>query len=118
MLNAKIRTWVCDRGSRGQFFLGDLANKPEASARNRPDQALLLAGIPDCLAHGIDVAGQRGFGHDPSFPHRLQKIVPCHDLFPVSDQEEQQVEHLRSDGDELGASLELAPVGIETIIFK
>jgi hypothetical protein len=64
------------------------------------------------------VARQRGFGHDPSFPHRLQEIVSCHNLFAILDEEEQQIEYLRSNGDELRAALELAPVSVQAIIFE
>ena len=42
----------------------------------------------------------------------VRRIV-ADDAVMVFDQTKQQIEHLRSDGDELGASLEFAPVGIE-----
>jgi uncharacterized protein YbjT (DUF2867 family) len=96
----------------------NLADKPDASARDRPDQALLLAGIRYRLAHRVDVARQRGLGDDPSAPHGLQEVISRHNLFPVLDQKEQQIEHLRSNGDELGASLELAPIGVQAIILE
>ena len=47
-----------------------LADKTETFARERADQALLLAAVADGVADGIDVGGERRLGNDPSVPDR------------------------------------------------
>ena len=89
----------------GRLVLPDLADKAKSFARNRPDQALLLAGISDRLAHRVDVARQCRFGNDPAVPNSLQQVVARHHLVPVLNQIEQQIEDFRADRDELRAAM-------------
>jgi hypothetical protein len=52
-----------------------VADEAISLAGDRADQALLFAGIADCLADGIDVAGQGGFRDDAATPDDFDQVV-------------------------------------------
>ena len=79
---------------------------------------MALATVADRLARGIDTAGQGGLRHDPAAPHRGDEIVLGDDAIAVLNEANQQIEHLRLDGDGFGAAMQLAPVGVEQVIGK
>jgi hypothetical protein len=79
---------------------------------------LLLAGVTDRFAHRIDVACQCRLRDNPAAPNSLQQVVARDDLIPVLNQIEQQIEDFRADRDELRTTCELAPVGVQAIIFE
>ena len=75
-----------------------VADEAQALARDGADQPLLLAAVADRLARGIDAAGQGRLRHDPAAPDRSDEIVLADDAVAVLHQVDQQVEHLRLDG--------------------
>ena len=58
---------------------------------------------PTRLARGVDAAGQCRIRHDPAVPDRRDEIVLADDAIAVLDQANQQIEHLRLDGNGLGS---------------
>ncbi|MCY1431388.1 hypothetical protein D9M71_473550 [compost metagenome] len=96
----------------------DLADKAVTLARDRPNQALLLAGIADGLAHRIDVAGDCRLRDDPATPHRLEQVVLADHVIAVADQLQQQVEDLRPDGHDLPAQGQFPALLIEHVVAK
>ena len=61
---------------------------------------------------------KRRIRHDPAAPDRSEEIVLADDAVAVLHQIDQQIEHLRLDGNGLGAAAQLAPVGIKHMIVK
>ena len=96
----------------------DVADEAEALARNGADQLLLFATVADRLARGVDPAGQGRVRHDAAAPDRSDEIVLADDVVAAFDQIDQQVEHLRLDGNRLGAAAQLPPVGVKPMIRK
>ena len=78
----------------------------------------VVAAVADRLARGVDAAGQRRIRHDAAAPDRGDEIVLADDAVAVLHQIDQQVEHLRLDGDSFGAAAQLAPVGVKRMIGK
>ena len=78
----------------------DLADEADALALHRADQALRPAAVADGLAHGIDAAGQRRFGHHATVPHRFDQVVLADHALAIAHQMHEQVEHLRLHGDQ------------------
>ena len=95
-----------------------VAHEANAFALEGADQLLALAGVAERLACCIDAAGEGRFRHDPAVPDRGDEIVLGDDAIAVLDQANQQVEHLRLDGDRLGGATQLAPVGVKRMIGK
>ena len=95
-----------------------VADEAKALARDGADQPLLLAAVADRLARGIDAAGQRRFRNDAAAPDRVDKVVLADDALAVLHQVIEQVEHLRLDGNRVGAAPQLAPVRVEHMIAK
>ena len=79
---------------------------------------MALAAVADRLARGIDAAGQGRIRHDPAVPDRCDEIVLCDDAIAVLNEANQQIEHLRLDGNGFGAAVQLTPVGIKPVIGK
>ena len=79
---------------------------------------LLFATVTDRFSHGIDVAGQRRFRHDPPAPDCLEQIVLADYPLAVLHQVDQQVEHLRTDRNQLGPAPQFASIGVERTIAK
>ena len=48
----------------------------------------------------------------------FEQIVPAHQKIAVLDQKHQEIEYLRLDRQQYGASAELAPIYVERIIVK
>ena len=82
------------------------------------DQPLRLAAVVDGAPCRIDPAGQRRFGDDAAVPDRIEQVVAGHHAVAVRDQIEQQVEHLRFDGDKRIRPAQFATGGIEHEILK
>jgi len=91
-------------------------DETEAPARDGADQLLVFAAVADRLSGGVDAAGQGRIRHDPAVPDRGDEVVLADDAVAVLHQVNQKVEHLRLDGDGLGAAAELASVGIKPMI--
>ncbi|MNI43108.1 hypothetical protein D3C73_974280 [compost metagenome] len=96
----------------------DPTNEAVALAGDGAHQALLLTGITNGLAHRIDVAGDRRFRNDPVAPHRLEQLVLADDAVGIVDEQQQQIENLRSDGHDLPAQGQLPALLIEYVVFK
>jgi hypothetical protein len=96
----------------------DLADEADALALHRADQALRLAAVADGLAHGVDAAGQRRFGHDAPVPDRCDQVILADHAVAIAHQMDQQVEHLRLDGDGLAGAPQLAPIHVKDVIIK
>jgi hypothetical protein len=79
---------------------------------------LFAAGVPDRLAHGIDVAGQGGFRDDAAAPDGFDQVVLAHDTRAVLHEVKQQVEDLRPDRDHLGPTGELPPIGVKHNVLE
>jgi hypothetical protein len=94
------------------------ADEAEALARDGADQLLDLAAVADRLSRGVDAAGQGRLRHDPAAPHRTDEIVLTDDAVAVLHQIDQQVEHLRLDGNQLRTAARLAPVGVKRMVGK
>jgi hypothetical protein len=77
--------------------------EPEALAKHRVDEALLLAIVADCAPGRIDAGAQRRLGHQPPIPDRREQVILADDVFPVADQIFQDVEDLRLKRDQTGA---------------
>ena len=92
--------------------------KRKPLARDGADQLLALAAVADRLARGIDAAGQGRIRHDPAAPDRRDEIVLRDDAIAVLHKVDQQIEHLRLDGNGFGAAAQLAPVGVKHVIGK
>jgi hypothetical protein len=77
-----------------------------------------LAGVADGAPRGSDAAADGRVRDDASLPDRVEQIILADDPVPVSDQMEQEVEHLRFHLDQLGASAQLPPCRIENVIAE
>jgi hypothetical protein len=96
----------------------DLADEPETLAGDGVDEALLLAAVADGAAGGVNAAGEGGVGHDAAVPDAGDQVVLADHARAVADQEQQQVEDLRLDRRELARAAQLAPVGVEDVVFE
>ena len=106
---------AAERGSRRKCA-ADLPHEPKTLARDGADHSLILAGVADRGARGVDAAGQRRFGDDAAVPDALDQIVLGDDAVAVLDEVDQQIEHLRLDCDILAAAGEFAHAGIEHMV--
>ena len=66
-------------------------------------------------SRGTNAARQGGVRDDPAAPDRRNQIVLADDVIAVLDQINQQVEHLRLDGNEIGAAAQFAPPDIKSV---
>src|SRR4030095_1349014 len=98
--------------------LGDLADESESLSGDRPEQPLLLAGVTDGLADGVDVTGEcRGRDHSPA-PDRGQEVVPADHPLAVLQEIDQQVEDLWPRGNDSSSTGEFPPVQVEHAVAE
>src|SRR5262249_53581413 len=103
---------------RTLFLLADRTDEAETSARERLDQALCFSAVAYCAPCGVDAAVERRVGDNPPVPYTGNEIVFAHYPRTVVDQIGEQVEYLGLDPQEVISAAELAPLGIESEIFK
>src|SRR5215475_4462163 len=87
-----------------------LADKPETSARQCPDESLRFAGVADRAPDSVNARGQSGLRDDPPAPDRREDIVLADDPVPVADEVGQEVKDLRLQGTQAGSAAQLTPV--------
>src|SRR5207249_570280 len=95
-----------------------VADETKTLSRNGADHGLILAAVADRPARGVDPARQGGFGDDAAVPYRLDQVVLGDDVVAVFDQVNQEIEHLRLDGDALAAAGQLTKVDIKYMVGK
>src|ERR1700752_1622134 len=98
--------------------LAYLADEPEALARDRADQPLLLAAIAERAARRVDTAGQGRFRDDTSVPDRVEQVILGHDVFALAHQIRDEVEDLRRDRDRRTRALQLPAIGVEHEVLE
>lgn len=86
------------RDRRLTVILDDGADETVSLLAQRPDEALLAAGIADDLARRADAHVDRGIGNRAAFPDLIPQFVPADDARPMADQVFEQIEDLRLDG--------------------
>jgi hypothetical protein len=91
---------------------------PHAPARQRADQLLFFATVPDGASRRGDPAVQGGFRNDPSVPDGGQKVILADHSIAISDQEQKKVEYLRLDLDHRVAASQLPPGRIDRIFAE
>jgi hypothetical protein len=93
-------------------------DEAEALARYGTDQLLVLAAVANRLARSVDPAGQGRIRDNAAAPDRGYEVVLAHDPVAVLHQVDQQVEHLRLNGNRPGAAPQLAPVRVKCVAAK
>ena len=96
----------------------DIADKPDAPARDGADQFLLRGAVADGLARGVDAAGKGRIRNRPAAPDRGEEIVLADDALAIFQKVGQDVEYLRFDVNRRAAAPQLAAVGIKRMIGK
>ena len=96
----------------------NVADEAKALARDGADQALVPAAVADCPARRVDPAGQGGFRDDPPVPDLFNQIVLGDDAVAILDEIDEEVEHLRLDGNAFAAARKLAAVDVKYMIGK
>src|SRR4029450_4727503 len=100
-------------------FLDDFANKADALARRRANEALLLTAITDYLACRVDVAVQGGIGNEATAPHGCDQVTFANHTVAIFDQIGQQIEYLRSNRDKcVAVAAELTALFVQPKMFK
>jgi hypothetical protein len=94
------------------------ANEAKTLSWQRLDEALFFPGIADRASGSIEAGGQRHIGHDASIPDGVHEIVFADDALPVPDQVIEQIENLRCGRNDVGTAMQLAAVGVESVILE
>jgi hypothetical protein len=110
----------CAYRSRGfrLGFVSYVAHETKALASKGLDQALLGAVVTDRAPGRIDPRSERRFRDNSAAPDRGDQIAFGGNALTVFDQIRQKVEHLRLNRHRNGAPTELAPIRVESIVFK
>ena len=95
-----------------------ISDEAKTLARDGADHGLVLAAVADRRSRGVDAAGQRRFRDDAAVPDALDQIVLGDDAVAVLYQVDQQIEHLRLDGDRLTATGQFTQAGVEDVVGK
>src|SRR6185312_5195092 len=98
--------------------LADIADETNALAWNGPDQSLLLAAVADRRSGGIDAARQGRIRNDPATPDHRDQVILAEDAGAILHQMDQQIEHLRLQGDRLAAAKQFAPFGVKRMVVE
>src|SRR5207247_2274593 len=105
-------------GCAGLRLLADLADEADALARNRADEALLLAAVADRLARRVDSAGERRVRDDASAPHPRDEVVLADHAVAVLQEINQEVEDLRLQRHQRVGPPQLPAVYVKYLIRK
>jgi hypothetical protein len=92
--------------------------KTKSFAGEGADKALLFPAIRQRLSRGVDMACQSRFRHNSPIPDRVQQVVLADHMLAVTQQIDQKVKHLRAECNPLGSAPQLAPISIQSLLFK
>jgi hypothetical protein len=92
-------------------------HETEAPARQRLDQALLLAAVADRASNDV-AGGHRRVGDDAAVPDGGDEVVLADHALAVGDQVSEHIEHLRRNGNRVHPATQLSPVGVEHAILE
>ena len=96
----------------------DVADEAQALSGDGPDHFLFPATVADSLARSIDAAGEGRIGDDPAAPDGSDEIIFADHAVAVLHQIDEEIEHLRLDGNVLRAAKQLATVVIKRMFAK
>ena len=105
-------------GRRTLLLLPHCAHETEALARQRPDQALVVATVADRVPRDIEASGQRRIRDDAPLPDGADEIILANNALSVADQEIEKIENLRRDRNHIFTATQLAPISVEQAILE
>lgn len=77
------------------------------------DQRLIVAGVAQCAPRRADAGAERRLRDDAALPDRVDQLVLAHDPVAVSDEMNEQIEHLRLEVNDRAGAPQLAPSQID-----
>jgi hypothetical protein len=96
----------------------DISDEAHALARVGADQPLLVAGIRDGLACGIQTACEGGVRNDPASPYGCDHFLLPDDPIAVAHEMYEEIEYLRLDIDKLRPPSKLPTAKIEHMVCE
>ena len=102
-----------DNSGRWAHLFPDFTDEPKSTARHRPYELLLCAGVADRPPSGADPAGERIVRYETPIPHRTDEFLFAHHAVTVPHEMDQHVEHLWLDVDDRAAPVQLTPVTVD-----
>ena len=101
-----------------RFSFHHLSDKTDSLAWQCFDQALLLAGIADCIPGGVQAGRQRSVRDNASVPNDTDEVVFADDALPISNQIIEQVKNLRCHRYCFPAPMQFAPLRVKCVILE
>ena len=98
--------------------LPHFADEAESLARQRADEALVLAAVADGGPGRVDAGREHQFRDDPATPDSREQIILGRDTLAVADQIFEEIEHLRFKRNQAGPTAQLAPIRVEDKILE
>ena len=102
----------------GALHFARRANEPEAFARKRADQTLLLAAVTDRGSRCADARAQSRFRNNATIPDGVDQVILAKDALTVSDQIGQEIKDLRLKDDRRIAKTQFASLRVENIVIE
>jgi hypothetical protein len=100
------------------WLLLNRCDEPDAFARQRSDESLLVTAIADGGPYGVDAACERRFRNDAASPDGRDQIIPTNNAVTVLNEKPKQIKDLRLNGDQAAIALQFAPIGIEFVFVE
>src|SRR5262249_6454120 len=95
------------------LYLTHDAHKAHTFAGHGADEALVLSRVINRASHGAHAGTQRRLRDDPPAPDCSNQVVFADNPIAVFDQVFEDIEHLRSDGNPMRPTTQLAAVRVE-----
>jgi hypothetical protein len=107
-----------DNSVRWAHVFPDFTDETKSTARHRPYELLLCAGVADRPPSGAYPAGERIVGYETPIPHRTDEFLFAHHAVPVPYEMDQHVEHLWLDVDDSARPVQLTPVTVDFAVSE
>ena len=75
----------------------DVADETKSALVHRANESLIVAIVAERTPRGADAGAQRCFRHNAALPNRIEQLVLADDPVAVTNEVNEQIEHLRLD---------------------
>jgi hypothetical protein len=113
MVSRVLRSESCSDRRSGRIVVVDIADETKPALVDGANEALVVAAVAKHAPCGADARAQRCLRHDAALPNRIEQFVFADDPVAMSNEVNEQIEHLRLDVDDVASTPQLMARNID-----
>src|SRR5262249_13818348 len=116
MVSRVLRSETCSDRRSGRIVVDNLADETKAALVHGANEALIVAAVAYHAPCGADARAQRGLRDDAALPNHIEQLVLADDPVAVTNEVNEQIEHLRLDVDDRAGTPQLMARNVDLAV--